>query len=249
MQSRDVGLRDDRRRPETVIEALRKVVGPEALMAMPAFPVDRALDRVPAREPDLRLPPHPVADGGDQRSASASSREPPQPAPDPLDSAQGPGAEELLAGHERAETPFGEGTPFTAPDRAQRAAGLLRNQHPPDDHVPRLRVHPPSRPSPTTSSCRERFPVPLHRRRRAPRSRPARSSTDPGSRLGRIDANPPLAEEVRRRLIAAGMACVTLGRSRCARDPPAGDDRRVRADARRRGDDLRSARCSSRGTA
>ena len=99
--------------PDAVIEAFRAVVGPEGLIAMPAFPLDRpALDYVRDGPPfDLNATP--------SRMGAVSERCRNSPGvlrslhPTHSVTAQGPGAAALVAGHEVAETPFGDGTPFT----------------------------------------------------------------------------------------------------------------------------------------
>jgi aminoglycoside 3-N-acetyltransferase len=126
-------------------------------------------------------------------------------------SAQGPGAEELVAGHERAETPFGEGTPFgrliernaiqiyfgssTRPMTIYHAFECLR--------VP---------PFPFDTFMPERIAV----RCIDAEGKELEMTTlvhRPHLSIGRIDANPRVASEVRTRLIAAGMRCAPLGRS------------------------------------
>ena len=98
--------------PETVIRALRAVVGPEALVAMPAFPVAGLSIEYLRENPVFDYHRTPSRMGAITERFRELPEAPPQPSPDPLDRRPGPGAEELLAGHERAETPFGEGTPF-----------------------------------------------------------------------------------------------------------------------------------------
>jgi aminoglycoside 3-N-acetyltransferase len=99
--------------PDAVIEAFRAVVGPDGLIAMPAFPLDRpALHYVREGPPfDLNHTP--------SRMGAVSERFRTSPGvlrslhPTHSVTAQGPGAAALVSGHEVAETPFGNDTPFT----------------------------------------------------------------------------------------------------------------------------------------
>ncbi|HKG36931.1 MAG TPA: AAC(3) family N-acetyltransferase [Solirubrobacterales bacterium] len=98
--------------PQTVIDAFEAVVGTDGLIAMPAFPLTG-----PAIE---HLREHPVFDARTMPSRMGAVSERFRTGPRTLRSvhpthsisARGPGAEEVVAGHELAETPFGEGTPF-----------------------------------------------------------------------------------------------------------------------------------------
>ncbi len=99
--------------PDTVLDALSSVVGRDGLIAMPAYsltgPAIEHLAADPLFDPahdafphgrDLRgLPP------GIRARSEASTRRTPR-------RFGGAGAEEIVAGHETAATPFGEGTPF-----------------------------------------------------------------------------------------------------------------------------------------
>lgn len=96
----------------TVLQALDDVLGPEGLIAMPAFPLVGGAQEY--------LSTHPVFDVRNTASTMGSLTERFRTSPGVARSlhpthsvaARGPGAEELVAGHEEAETPFGEGTPF-----------------------------------------------------------------------------------------------------------------------------------------
>ena len=197
--------------PETVIRALREVVGPEALLAMPAFPV-AGLSIEYLRE-------HPVFDyhrtPSQMGAISERFRRHPQTRrslhPTHSIAAQGPGAEDLVAGHERAETPFGEGTPFLRLiERNARQVFFGTSTRPMTMfHAFECTRRPPF---PYDVFLPERIPVTCI----DAEGRRIETSTlvhRPRLSIGRIDANPPLAAEVRRRLTAAGMACVGLGRS------------------------------------
>lgn len=98
--------------PTTVIAALEQVLGPQGLIAMPAFPLTASgLDHLAA---------NPVFDVRETPSRVGAITEHFRKLPGVVRSdhpthsiaARGPGAEELVAGHADAETPFGEGTPF-----------------------------------------------------------------------------------------------------------------------------------------
>ena len=101
--------------PQTVIEALEAIVGPEGLIAMPAFPLTGpAIEHLRAH-PVFDAAHRPVADGRRQRALPHQPRHGAEhPSRPTRSSARGPGAVELVAGHERADTPFGAGTPFAA---------------------------------------------------------------------------------------------------------------------------------------
>jgi aminoglycoside 3-N-acetyltransferase len=98
--------------PETVIAALERVVGERGLIAMPAFPLTG-----PAIE---HLATDPLFDARNTPSRMGALSEAFRRSPGTLRSihpthsiaARGVGAEEIVAGHESAPTPFGEGTPF-----------------------------------------------------------------------------------------------------------------------------------------
>jgi aminoglycoside 3-N-acetyltransferase len=197
--------------PETVIAALRAVVGPEALLAMPAFPVG-GLSIEYLRE-------NPVFDYHATPSRMGAITERFRHLPDahrslhPTHSiaAQGPGAEELVAGHEQAETPFGSGTPF-----ARLIARNARQVFFGTSTRPMTMYHAfeclREPPFPYGTFLPDRFEV---RCIDADGHETAASTLvhRPRLSIGRIDANPPLAAEVRRRLCAVGMKAVPLGRS------------------------------------
>lgn len=98
--------------PPTVVAALEEVLGPAGLIVMPAFPLTAGGLEHLARNPvfDVRETPSrmgaiteyfrklPGVFRSDHPTHSVAAR--------------GPGAEELVAGHADAETPFGAGTPF-----------------------------------------------------------------------------------------------------------------------------------------
>jgi aminoglycoside 3-N-acetyltransferase len=96
----------------TVVAALEEVLGPDGLIVMPAFPLTGSgADH---------LAEHPVFDVRESPSRMGAITEHFRKLPGVVRSdhpthsiaARGPGAEELVAGHADAETPFGVGTPF-----------------------------------------------------------------------------------------------------------------------------------------
>ncbi|HEY7707686.1 MAG TPA: AAC(3) family N-acetyltransferase [Gaiellaceae bacterium] len=97
---------------QTVIDALDEVVGAEGLVAMPAFPLVGGTAEYLSTDPvfDVRETP--------SRMGALTERFRTSPGvvrslhPTHSVAARGPGAEELVAGHDLAETPFGAGTPF-----------------------------------------------------------------------------------------------------------------------------------------
>ncbi|MGZ8666387.1 MAG: AAC(3) family N-acetyltransferase [Solirubrobacterales bacterium] len=197
--------------PEAVVGALREVVGPGALVAMPAFPVAGLSIEYLRENPVFdyhRTPSQMGAITERFRRLPGSHR---SLHPTHSIAALGPGAEELLAGHERAETPFGEGTPFLRLiERNARQVFFGTSTRPMTMfHAFECTRRPPF---PYDVFLPGRFPVTCI----DASGRRIETSTlvhRPRLSIGRIDANPPLAAEVRRRLRAARMACVPLGRS------------------------------------
>jgi len=98
--------------PDTVLNALSGVVGPGGLIAMPAYSLTG-----PAIE---HLAADPLFDPRETPSRMGAISEGFRLSPGTLRSihpthstaVRGPGAAEIVAGHETAPTPFGEGTPF-----------------------------------------------------------------------------------------------------------------------------------------
>jgi aminoglycoside 3-N-acetyltransferase len=192
-------------------------LGPDGLIAMPAFPLDRpALDY---------LHDDPVFDlrSTSSRMGVISERFRTSPGalrslhPTHSVSARGPGAEELVAGHELAETPFGVGTPFTKLiDRGAHqvffgsGVGALTMYH--------------------AFECLREPPYPIEvfwpQRIRA-RCVDAQGKEvvvptlvhDPHVTVARIDSNPSVEAQVRERLIGGGMRSVRLGRGEVLAEP------------------------------
>ncbi len=98
--------------PATVVDALEAVVGPQGLVAMPAYPLTGPAIEHLAADPvfDVRTTPSrmgAISEELRRRPGTARSIHPTHST-----AARGPGAEGIVAGHEHADTPFGEGTPF-----------------------------------------------------------------------------------------------------------------------------------------
>ena len=203
--------------PGTVIEALEAVVGPEGLIAMPAFPLNR-----PAVE---HLRAGAVFDARSTPSQMGAISEAFRTAPGVLRSvhpthsvcARGPGAAEVVAGHELAATPFGQGTPFERLiDRGAlqvyfgsgvRAITMY--------HAWECLREPPY-------PIKVFLPQPIDARCVDAEGRELTVSTlvhDPRVMPGRIDSDPRLEVQIRARLIAGGMRSVSLGRGEVLAQP------------------------------
>jgi aminoglycoside 3-N-acetyltransferase len=196
--------------PQAVIDALDRIVGEEGLVAMPAFPLTG-----PAIE---HLRRHPVFDARSDPSQMGAISERFRVSPGTARSvhpshsicARGPDAEQVVAGHERAETPFGQGTPFTALQERDAkqvffGAGVRAITMYHSFEVVR------EPPFPIDVFWPERLPV----RCVTMQGEEIETSTlvhHPRLWPGRIDADPALEEEVRARLLAGGMHSVGLGR-------------------------------------
>lgn len=203
--------------PRTVIEAFEEVLGPDGLIAMPAFPLDRpALDYL-RDDPvfDLRSTPSRMGVISERFRTSPGALRSLHPTHSV--SARGPGAEKLVAGHELAETPFGAGSPFTKLiDRGAHqvffgsGVGALTMYH--------------------AFECLREPPYPIEvfwpQRIRA-RCVDAQGEEvvvptlvhDPHVTVARIDANPSIEAQVRERLIGGGMRSVRLGRGEVLAEP------------------------------
>jgi aminoglycoside 3-N-acetyltransferase len=203
--------------PEAVIGAFEQVLGPDGLIVMPAFPLDRpALDYL--REGpvfDLRNTP--------SRMGAVSERFRTSPGavrslhPTHSVSARGLGAEALVAGHELAETPFGAGTPFARLiDRGAHqvffgsGVGAITLYH--------------------AFECLRDPPYPIEvfwPRRIDARCIDAEGRElvvhtlvhDPRVTAERIDSNPGIEAQVGERLIEGGMRSVCLGRGEVLAQP------------------------------
>jgi aminoglycoside 3-N-acetyltransferase len=98
--------------PATVLSAFDEVLGPAGLVAMPSFPYVGSTVEYLRPEPtfDVRRTPSrmgAVTEALRQQPGVVRSLHPTHPV-----CARGPGAEELVAGHDVAPTPFGPGSPY-----------------------------------------------------------------------------------------------------------------------------------------
>jgi aminoglycoside 3-N-acetyltransferase len=98
--------------PATVLAGIDEALGEKGLVTMPTFPLTRPAIEHFADDPifDVRTTPSRMG------AVSEAFRQLPDTRrsihPSHSVAARGPGAEEIVAGHETATTPFGEGTPF-----------------------------------------------------------------------------------------------------------------------------------------
>jgi aminoglycoside N3'-acetyltransferase len=97
---------------KTVLEALEEVLGPSGVIAMPAFPLVGGTLEYLSTDPvfDVRNTPSTMGSLTERFRTSPGVVRSLHPTHSVA--ARGPGAEELVEGHDDAETPFGEGTPF-----------------------------------------------------------------------------------------------------------------------------------------
>jgi aminoglycoside N3'-acetyltransferase len=196
--------------PDTVLEAIDRVVGPEGLVAMPAYPLTGPAIEHLAADPvfDVRSTPSrmgAISEVFRRRKGTRRSIHPTHST-----AARGPGADEIVAGHEHAETPFGEGTPFpriVARDALQLffgcGTGAITMCH--------------------SFECTREPPFPLDVF--ADRRFDARCVDESGGELtvrtlvhnpalhpGRIDTNPRLQARFREAILDGGGTSVVLGR-------------------------------------
>jgi aminoglycoside 3-N-acetyltransferase len=98
--------------PKTVVEALDEVLGPEALIAMPAFPPAAGSVELLERGELFDVSATPSAMGAVTEYFRTQPGVVRSLHPTHSVAARGGGAAELVEGHADAETPFGAGTPF-----------------------------------------------------------------------------------------------------------------------------------------
>jgi aminoglycoside N3'-acetyltransferase len=100
------------RGPDTVIEGIERAVGSAGLIAMPAFPLTGpAIEHLEGDSAfDVRRTPSMMGAISERFRVSPGTERSIHPTHSVC--ARGPGAAQLVAGHESAATPFGEGTPF-----------------------------------------------------------------------------------------------------------------------------------------
>lgn len=203
--------------PRTVVDAIREVVGGEAVVAMPAFPLSG-----PAIE---HLRSHPVFDSRVDPSRMGSVSEEFRTDPETVRSlhpthsisVSGPGAEEIVGGHEDAATPFGAGTPFVALlemgawqvffGSGTRAITMYHSFEVVREPAYPFDVFAPD-------------PIPVKVIDAEGRERDVTTLVhDPHLGPGRIDVDPNLAADVRGRLISTGMRSTALGRGEILAQP------------------------------
>jgi aminoglycoside 3-N-acetyltransferase len=98
--------------PATVLAGLDAVVGETGLIAMPAFPLSGpAIEHFEA-DPVFDVRSTPSRMGAISEAFRRSPGTTRSIHPSHSVAARGPGADEIIAGHESARTPFGNGTPF-----------------------------------------------------------------------------------------------------------------------------------------
>jgi aminoglycoside 3-N-acetyltransferase len=97
---------------QAVIDALDDVLGPDGVIAMPAFPLVGGTQEYLSTDPVFDLAETPSRMGALTERFRAAPGVVRSLHPTHSVAARGPGAEELVAGHDEAETPFGAGTPF-----------------------------------------------------------------------------------------------------------------------------------------
>jgi aminoglycoside 3-N-acetyltransferase len=203
--------------PASVLEALRRAVGETGLIAMPAFPLaGPALEHLRGGAVfDVRRTPSRMGAISERfRSSDGAVR---SLHPTHSVSARGPDAEALVAGHERAETPFGAGTPFArlVERRAHQVffgsgVGAITMYH--------------------AYECLREPPFPIEVF--WPQRLEARCIDGSGRELVvetlvhdprvtalRIDNNPAIEQRVRARLLEGGMRSVRLGRGEILAEP------------------------------
>lgn len=196
--------------PATVIAGIEGVVGEGGLIAMPAFPLSGpAIEHFEA-DPvfDVRTTPSRMGAISEAFRRSPGTRRSIHPSHSIA--ARGPGAEEIVAGHEAARTPFGGGTPF--PRIVERDAlqlffgsgtGVITMYH--SFEVMR-------RPPFPLNVFADRF---FDVRCVGWEGEDLRVRTlvhNPALHPGRIDSNPRLQKAFRKAILDAGGRSVTLGR-------------------------------------
>jgi len=196
--------------PDAVIDAFAQVLGPDGLIAMPAFPLDRPALEYLREDPVFDLLKTPSRMGAISERFRTSEGVWRSLHPTHSVCARGPGAEEVVADHELAQTPFGAGTPYAR--LIERGAhqvyfgsgvGAITMYH--------------------AYECLREPPYPIEvflPKRIEARCIDANGQAvvvhtlvhDPRVTVHRIDNNPPLEAQVRVRLIGGGMRSVSLGR-------------------------------------
>ena len=196
--------------PDTVLDALTGVVGKDGMIAMPAYSLTGPATEHLAADPLFDPATTPSRMGAISEGFRLQAETVRSIHPTHSTAVSGPGAEQIIAGHEAASTPFGEGTPF--PRIVERNAlqlffgcgtGAITMYH----SFECLRVPP--------------FPLDVFADRRAEarcldrRGAEITVSTlvhNPALHPGRIDSNPRLQDIFRTAILDAGGVAVRLGR-------------------------------------
>jgi aminoglycoside 3-N-acetyltransferase len=98
--------------PTTVVEAVQRAVGSEGLVAMPTYPMSALAIEYLVADPVFDVRTTPSRMGAISEAFRVAAETGRSVHPTHAVAARGPGADALLAGHERASTQLGEGTPF-----------------------------------------------------------------------------------------------------------------------------------------
>ena len=196
--------------PETVIEAFRNVVGPGGLIAMAAFPLTGPAIEHLARNPtfDARSAPSRMGSISEAFRTQRGTLRSLHPTHSIV--AAGPGAGELLAGHELTPTAFGPGTPFARLIEANALQIYFGSNTAPLTiyHAFEVTREPAF---PLDVFAQRVFEIPctdLDGREVTVRT----LVHNPVLLPGRIDANPPLQRLFRRALLDSGGRSAKLGR-------------------------------------
>jgi aminoglycoside 3-N-acetyltransferase len=203
--------------PQAVIDAFEEVLGPDGLIAMAAFPLDRPALEYLRADPVFDLRNTPSRMGAISELFRTSPGTVRSLHPTHSLTARGPGAEQLVAGHELAETPFGAGTPY--------ARLIERGAHQVwfGSGVGALTIY-------HAFECLREPPYPIEvfwpQRIRA-RCIDAEGKEvvvetlvhDPRVVAGRVDNDPRVEAVVKRRLLEGGLRSLTLGRGEVLAQP------------------------------
>jgi aminoglycoside 3-N-acetyltransferase len=197
--------------PDAVIAALEAVVGERGLIAMPAFPMGGLTVEYLRSTPVVDLRSAPSAMGAVSERFRSSPGVVRSIHPTHSVCAWGRGAEELVAGHERAATPFGAGTPYAKlVERGATQVFFGTGVRP----LTMYHVFECLRAEPTP--IEPFLSEPLDARVIAPDGRQLAVRTlvhRPELAVGRVDASTSVSGPIERELLAAGMRKVPLGRS------------------------------------
>jgi aminoglycoside 3-N-acetyltransferase len=197
--------------PQAVIEALDATVGERGLIAMPAFPMHGlTLEYLRSTAVvDLRSAPSAMGSVSERFRTSAGVVRSTHPSHSVC--AWGAGAEELVAGHETAATPFGAGTPYEKlVERGGTQVFFGTGVRP----LTMYHVFECLRATPTP--IEPFLPQPFNVRVIAPDGRELEVRTlvhRPELAVGRVDASIAVSGPIERELLDAGMKRVALGRS------------------------------------